>query len=211
MPRRPASEQGDTLKEIRDAAFILFGRHGYDGVSVGDISTAAKLSKGALYWHFSGKSELFLDCLAQMHGIFETVIFDPMRLQDDAVTRVLTMFQGLSRLLQDSRVLAGVGGYWLGANSASIPAIQTAQLAFEERTASIIREALALGIEQGTFDLEDDLDDMSRAIIAIIEAIVLPLRNQSPEDSHRILAVLARTLFRAYATSDQVVALARKF
>jgi hypothetical protein len=134
-----------------------------------------------------------------------------MRLQDDAVTRVLTMFQGLSRLLQDSRVLAGVGGYWLGANSASIPAIQTAQLAFEERTASIIREALALGIEQGTFDLEDDLDDMSRAIIAIIEAIVLPLRNQSPEDSHRILAVLARTLFRAYATSDQVVALARKF
>ena len=49
MPRRPASEQGDTLREIREAAFNLFGRYGYDGVSVGDIAHAAKLSKGALY------------------------------------------------------------------------------------------------------------------------------------------------------------------
>jgi len=211
MPRRPASEQGDTLREIREAAFNLFGRYGYDGVSVGDIAHAAKLSKGALYWHFTGKSELFLDCLRQMHQIFESVIFTPMLEQPDPVARVLAMFQGLSRLLQDPRLLEGVGGYWLGANSADVPSIQLVQTEFETRTASIISEALRLGVEQGKFDLEDDLEDMSRAIIAIVEAIVLPLRNQSPEEVHRILAVLARTLFRAYATSDEVMALARRF
>ena len=44
MARKPAHEQFDTLKAIQDCAFDLFGRYGYDGVSIGDISTAAKLS-----------------------------------------------------------------------------------------------------------------------------------------------------------------------
>src|SRR5690349_14260102 len=63
MPRKPAHEQFDTLQAIRDEAFTLFGRYGYDGVSIGDIAKAAKLTKGALYWHFHGKDELYLECL----------------------------------------------------------------------------------------------------------------------------------------------------
>lgn len=211
MPRKPASTTIDTLAEIRRVAFRLFGRYGYDGVSIGDIARASGLSKGALYWHFAGKADLFLDCLGHMHQIFETTIFEPMRREPDAVERTLTMFRGLALLLEDKRVTDGVGGYWLGANNASLDDIQAAQWAFEQRTADIIRDALAAGIAQGVFDLEDDLDDMSRAIIALIEAIVLPLRNQSPEEIHRILAVLARTLFRAYATSSDVARLARTF
>lgn len=211
MPRRPASDTIDTLAEIRRVAFRLFGRYGYDGVSIGDIANAAGLSKGALYWHFTGKSDLFLDCLARMHQIFEGMIFEPMQREDDAVKRTLAMFRGLANLLSDKRVTEGVAGYWLGANGANLPDIQAAQQAFEQRTANVIRDALALGMRQGVFDLEDDLDDMSRAIIALIEAIVLPLRNQSPDEIHRILAVLARTLFRAYATSEDVASLARTF
>ena len=211
MPRKPASLQGDTLAQIRDAAFLLFGRYGYDGVSVGDIAQRTGLSKGALYWHFSGKRELFLDCLRRMHRIFEDIIFTPMLEQTDGVARTLVMFNGLSRLLQNPQVLDGVGGYWLGANTADLSRVADEQRDFELRTAAIIRQALALAVEQGAFTLADDLDDMSRAIIAIVEAIVLPLRNHDPEEVHRILAVLARTLFRAYATSDEVVALADNF
>src|SRR3546814_8131092 len=56
MPRKPAHEQFDTIKAIADRAFELFGRYGYEGVSIGDIAKAAKLSKGALYWHLDRKS-----------------------------------------------------------------------------------------------------------------------------------------------------------
>lgn len=211
MPRRPALEQGDTLSDIRKAAFGLFGRYGYDGVSIGDIAGAAGLSKGALYWHFSGKSELFLDCLQCLHRIFDERIFEPMQHEEDAVQRVLCIFQGLSRLLQDPRIIAGVGGYWQGSGNSDLQAAQAVQQAFEKRTAKQIRNALALGYRQGKFDLADDLDDMSRAIVSVIEAIILPLRNQTAEEVHRILAVLARTLFRAYATSDDVAAFANRF
>ena len=38
---------------------------------------------------------------------------------------------------------------------------------------------------------------------------MLPLRHRSPEEVHRMLGVLARTLFRAYARSDDLLALTR--
>lgn len=199
MPRKPADQQGDTINEIRRVAFALFGRHGYEGVSVGDIAGAAGLSKGALYWHFSGKTDLYLDCLQCLHRLFEDAIFEPMRAEPEAIRRILLIFRGMSRLLQDPRVVDGVGGYWLGANSSRHGEIQAAQRAFEERTARIVRESLLLAMEQGSLDLRDEVDDMSRAIVAVMEAIILPLRNQSAEEVHRILGVLARTLLRAYA------------
>ena len=78
MSRKPAHQQGDTLKAIREHAFVLFGRFGYEGVSIGDIAKAAKLSKSALYWHFENKEKLYLDCLRQLHAIFNQYIFEPM-------------------------------------------------------------------------------------------------------------------------------------
>ena len=69
MARKPANAQADTLQDIRDGAFALFGRYGYDGVSIDDIAKAAGLSKGALYWHFKGKDQLFLDCLKRLHAL----------------------------------------------------------------------------------------------------------------------------------------------
>src|SRR3546814_14751964 len=76
MPRKPAHEQFDTIKAIADRAFELFGRYGYEGVSIGDIAKAAKLSKGALYWHFDGKEALYLQCLQRLHAIFDQYVFD---------------------------------------------------------------------------------------------------------------------------------------
>jgi AcrR family transcriptional regulator len=211
MPRKPGTRQGDTIKDIREAAFALFGRYGYDGVSIGDIAGAAGLSKGALYWHFSGKNDLFLDCLKRLHQILEDTIFVPMQAEPDPIRRILLLFQSLSVLLQQPHIVEGIGGYWLGANNTRLGEIQTTQRDFEERTAGIIRETLIESMQQGSLDLQDEVGDMSRAIIVLLEAIILPLRHQSSEEIHRILGVLARTLFRAYATSDEVVALAEQF
>jgi len=54
--RQPEVSRG----EILDAAFACFTAHGYHGTSIDDIAERAGLSKGAIYWHFSGKRELFL-------------------------------------------------------------------------------------------------------------------------------------------------------
>jgi AcrR family transcriptional regulator len=209
MPRKPAHEQFDTLSAVREHAFRLFGRFGYEGVSIGDIARAAKLSKGALYWHFENKQTLYLDCLQRLHAIYNEYIFDPMRTQQDGVARHLTLFTGLGRLLLDARITHGIAGYWLIPSRPETAPLLKAQKAFEAACVETMKETLRLGVEQGRFDYKGDLDDMARAIIALAEAVILPLRHQTPNEVHRILGVLARSLFRAYATADDLLKLTR--
>ncbi len=211
MARKPAHEQFDTLKAIQDRAFHLFGRHGYEGVSIGDIAQAANLSKGALYWHFSGKAELYLHCLGRLHGLFRQYIFDPMANSKDPVTGVLHMFRGLEQVLRDPTLEHGVAGYWLIPCAPETQAMLHAQAEFESASQAVIEQVLRRGVEQGRFDLGGDLEDISRAMISLMEAVVLPLRHKSPEEVHRMMAVLARTLFRAYAKGDEVLKLAKMF
>lgn len=207
MPRRPAHEHFDALKAVREHAFALFGRHGYEGVSIGDIARGAGLSKGALYWHFDSKEQLYLECQRELHAIFNGYIFEPMQRESDGVTRVLLLFTGLGRLLLDPRVTKGVAGYWLIPPEAR--QVEKAQRAFEAACVETMKETLRLGVAQGHFDFEDDLDEMARAIIALVEAVILPMRQQAPEEVQRILGVLARSLFRAYATADDLLKLTR--
>jgi TetR/AcrR family acrAB operon transcriptional repressor len=204
MARKPAAQQFDTLRVIQDCAFELFGRYGYDGVSVGDIAAATKLSKGALYWHYQGKEALYLDCLRRLHALFDRYMFEPMQAQSEGVNAVLALFRGMEHMLQDPSVNRGVAGFWLVPSGPETEMLAEEQRAFERRSVKTIEGALRLGVEQGRFDLAGDLEEFARAVLAIGEAVILPLRNQTPEEVRRMLAVLARTLFRAYAKSAPI-------
>ena len=58
--RRTQKERSDTTTgEILEAARGLFATDGYQATSLDDIAKAAKVTKGAIYHHFSGKEALF--------------------------------------------------------------------------------------------------------------------------------------------------------
>lgn len=206
----PTGDRADTLAVIRQHAFSLFGTYGYDGVSVGQLATATQLSKGALYWHFKGKEALYIDCLQALHGIFDEHVFTPVAEQTEPLQRLLTFFHGIGEMVADARIAGGVAGYWLYSSRAVDDQIQTVQAEFELRNAALMRETLQQAANQGLLDLHDDLDDMARAMISVMEAIVLPLRTQSAEEVHRTLGVLARTLMRAYTQQPELVELFRE-
>ena len=202
MPRKPAHLQEDTLSTLKSEAFELFGRYGYEGVSIGDIAKRARLSKGALYWHYDGKAALYLDCLKHLHSIFNEDVFEPMRGAADGASGMVLMFQGLLQLFADPRLQKGVAGYWLTPSTPETAVVFEAQRDFENASREVIAESLRKGVAAGQFALGDDLDDMARAIISIIEAIILPMRHQTPEEIRPQIGVLARTLFRAYAKDE---------
>jgi AcrR family transcriptional regulator len=60
--RAARAEQREGRDELLAAALRIFARRGYRQAGVDEIAAAAGYSKGALYWHFSGKEEL-LDAL----------------------------------------------------------------------------------------------------------------------------------------------------
>ncbi|HTA98237.1 MAG TPA: TetR/AcrR family transcriptional regulator [Solirubrobacteraceae bacterium] len=53
-------QQGEATRQaLLQAARELFGERGYAATSLDEVAQAAKVTKGALYHHYSGKQELF--------------------------------------------------------------------------------------------------------------------------------------------------------
>lgn len=206
MSRRPAHEQGDTLGRVQSAAFSLFGRYGYDGVSMLVVARAAGITKAALYWHYDGKAALYTDCMRRLNAVFRQHVFARMSAEDRPVERLMAAFRGLGFLLADPRVEEGVAGYWLQPSSADVPEARAVQAEFEEASARLLAQAISDAEAAGELSLDIPAEDMAHAFIATMEAIVLPLRRNTPERSRRLIGVLAHTFFRAHANGDELAA-----
>src|SRR5215208_6650515 len=63
--RAARAEGREARDELLTAALRVFARRGYGQAGVDEIAEAAGYSKGALYWHFSGKEELLLALLEE--------------------------------------------------------------------------------------------------------------------------------------------------
>ena len=59
MVRRTKQEAQATRSHILDTAELVFERHGVSGTSLHEIAKAAGVTRGAIYWHFADKADLF--------------------------------------------------------------------------------------------------------------------------------------------------------
>lgn len=59
MARRTKEEAQETRARILDAAERVFYDKGVAGASLEDIAAAAEVTRGAIYWHFKDKAEVF--------------------------------------------------------------------------------------------------------------------------------------------------------
>ena len=74
---RRAERKEETRAELIEAARRVFAREGFHGASIEQIAREAGYTSGAVYWHFSGKDELFLEVASQYYATrvqeFETL------------------------------------------------------------------------------------------------------------------------------------------
>ena len=60
MVRRTKSEALETRARILDAAEQVFLRKGVLSASLNDIASEAGVTRGAIYWHFKNKHDVFM-------------------------------------------------------------------------------------------------------------------------------------------------------
>jgi AcrR family transcriptional regulator len=53
-----AAQKRETRRRITETAFDLFARHGFDGVTVADVATAAGVTEKTVFNHFRSKEDL---------------------------------------------------------------------------------------------------------------------------------------------------------
>jgi len=66
MARKTKAEAAKTRQNILKAALDLFVEKGYERTTFEDVATRIHLTKGAVYWHFKSKSDLFTELVADM-------------------------------------------------------------------------------------------------------------------------------------------------
>ena len=81
-----AQQSAVTRKAILTSGLKLFAKYGFSTTSIDDIARAAGITKGAVYWHFRDKADLFAwlrDVAISNKQQFDVVILDPAKMTRD--------------------------------------------------------------------------------------------------------------------------------
>lgn len=72
--RRTKEEAAQTKEAIFQAGIRLLASKGIQQTSMGDIARAAGVSRGAIYWHFANKEDLFNEIHDRLSIFYETIL-----------------------------------------------------------------------------------------------------------------------------------------
>jgi AcrR family transcriptional regulator len=166
--RRTRSDGQDARAELLAAALAVVGRRGYHEATIDDVAREAGYSKGAVYWHFASKAELFAALveehlerpLAVMVELLETA--SPDRDLSVAATRTLA-----EHLRRDPAVLRLEAEYALAA--ARDPALGARAAEREGRLRGALARALAVRAQRlgAPASVAAAADGMAATILAL--------------------------------------------
>jgi len=110
VARKTKEEANRTRQQIIDAARRVFHQRGVSRSTLEQVAQAAGLTRGAVYWHFKDKIELFAalreDVLDPMTERVDSVLFSTG--YDDPLDAIEAALKELFRVLDDCPVLRQV-------------------------------------------------------------------------------------------------------
>ena len=149
MARRPARRAPEISRgEILDAALACFVERGYHGTSVDDIAARAGLSKGAIYWHFESKRDVFL-ALIDLFTERARPIFDVVAKAEDWRAALHEIFARVREQLEAGIPLFKLGLEYLGQSSRDDEIRVRAERAHGMWNAAV-QTQIARGVAEGT-------------------------------------------------------------
>ena len=85
--RRTKAEAEETRQTILRIALEVMVERGYSGAVLEEIAERAGLTRGAIYWHFTGKEAIYLELVDQMHTLITGVIDSALQAEGSALDR----------------------------------------------------------------------------------------------------------------------------
>jgi TetR/AcrR family acrAB operon transcriptional repressor len=147
-----AARQTPELRKqtILDAALRVFAQQSFEAATTDDISRAAGLSKGGLYWHFKSKDDILAAILVQLFdqelGVLQALVSN----EGDAVPRIRQLVrQSIAAILDMGHILpVAIQFYALAARSTHVR--QFLQK-YYQRYHQLLSVLFAQGFAQGEF------------------------------------------------------------
>jgi TetR/AcrR family acrAB operon transcriptional repressor len=108
MARRTKTEAAATRVALLDAAQRVFRERGVAHASLAEVAAAAGVTRGAVYWHFRDKADLFAALCERVQLPMEAMLASAgeIRQQDPLGALRALAVDGLTRLATDARTQA---------------------------------------------------------------------------------------------------------
>ena len=72
--RRTKEEAEATRAKLLKTALSVFSAKGYAATTLDDVAKAAKVTRGAIYWHFKSKADLYNTLIQELSARGATVV-----------------------------------------------------------------------------------------------------------------------------------------
>lgn len=166
--RRTKEEAAVTRATVLKAALSVFSAKGYAAATLDDVAAAAKVTRGAIYWHFNGKADLYNTLIEEMSARGASVVQQAVAEGGTLIDILRRVFISQCALIEDdkeARAVMELALFKTGLDP-ELQAGRKKQIESGNALIAGIADAMKMGISQGV--LRDDLDptDMARAFLA---------------------------------------------
>ena len=160
---------GERRLEILAAAQECFGEAGYHETRVDEIARRAGLSKGAIYWHFDGKRELFLALFERYLDAF-SACRDVARDSPTAELGLRKVFDAVLRSLPRTRPMLKLTLEYL-ARAGRDEELRVRCGRLYRLLGEVMAEQIQRGVADGRFRAVD-VDSTASALVAVMDGLL---------------------------------------
>lgn len=166
--KRTKEEAAVTRAALLKAALTVFSTKGYAAATLDDVAKAAHVTRGAIYWHFKSKADLY-NSLVQEFSARSAVIVQEAVGEGGTLIEILgRVFVRVCTTIEEDKETRAVMELTLFKTGLD-PELQTGRRKQIEAGNALLQGiagAMRQGIEQGILRNDIDPADMARAFIA---------------------------------------------
>ena len=172
--RRTKEEAARTRQDVLKAALIIFGEKGYSRATLEQIATEAGVTRGAIYWHFHSKAELY-NTLIENYSARGALIVEQAITDGGSFVDILRrIFIRQLQAVEDDIGLRAIMDIYLfktgldpELHTARLQQINSGQVLLEG-----ISDAMRTGITAGELRADIDPLEMARAFLAFQNGLI---------------------------------------
>ena len=172
--RRTKEEAAVTRATLLKTALSVFSVKGYSAATLADVAKAAKVTRGAIYWHFKSKADLYNTLVEEVSARGAAVV-------QQAVAEGGTLIEILRRVFvrqcavmeedREARAVMELALFKTGLDP-ELQAGRKKQLEAGNALVAGITDAMRMGMAQGVLRQDVQPDDMARAFIAFENGVI---------------------------------------
>lgn len=188
-----------TRQKILDAAIDVFSSKGYHNSRVDEIVELSKTSKGAVYFHFPSKQDIFLGLVDEFSNILEVRMKDAVSKENSGVRKVNIALQICLHTFGKYQRLAKI--FLVQAVGLGV-AFEKRRQEIHNRFVHIIERYLDEAVRDGDIPAIDT-KITAMAWMGAINEVVISCVYSGELDPDRILPVLRKVLLRSIGIDDE--------